>query len=126
MPLSEQEQRLLDEMERGLYQNDADFVATVGGSRPRPTARSVALGVLITVVGIGTLLTGVMIRQPLVGILGFVVMFGGVLFVIAPPKRLRGAAAPRAGARANAKRPGGFMATLNDRWDRRTEERGRD
>ncbi|MET1051453.1 MAG: DUF3040 domain-containing protein, partial [Mycetocola sp.] len=25
MPLSEQEQRLLDEMERNLYRNDADF-----------------------------------------------------------------------------------------------------
>ncbi|MET0713865.1 MAG: DUF3040 domain-containing protein, partial [Mycetocola sp.] len=30
MPLSEQEQRLLDEMERNLYRNDADFVSTVG------------------------------------------------------------------------------------------------
>ena len=29
MPLSEQEQRLLEEMERSLYQNDSDFVARV-------------------------------------------------------------------------------------------------
>ncbi|WP_375389251.1 DUF3040 domain-containing protein, partial [uncultured Amnibacterium sp.] len=29
MPLSEQEQRLLDEMERSLYHGDADFVASV-------------------------------------------------------------------------------------------------
>ena len=29
MPLSEQEQRLLEEMERSLYQSDDDFVGTL-------------------------------------------------------------------------------------------------
>jgi len=43
MPLSEQEQRLLDEMERNLYRNDADFVAAVSG-RGRPNYRSIVLG----------------------------------------------------------------------------------
>ena len=33
MPLSEQEQRLLEEMERSLYHNDADFVSAVGAAR---------------------------------------------------------------------------------------------
>jgi len=41
MPLSEHEQRLLEEMERSLYQNDADFVAKVGGKRARPAYRSI-------------------------------------------------------------------------------------
>ena len=43
MPLSEQEQRLLEEMERSLYHNDADFVATVGkrgGRRKLPDRRA--------------------------------------------------------------------------------------
>ena len=46
MPLSEQEQRLLDEMERSLYHNDADDVTTVGARRGRPNYTAVALGIL--------------------------------------------------------------------------------
>ena len=79
MPLSEHEQRLLEEMERSLYQNDADFVAKVGGKRARPAYRSIVLGILLAVVGVGVLVAGVFFQLPLVGILGFVVMFAGVL-----------------------------------------------
>ena len=75
MPLSEHEQRLLEEMERSLYQNDADFVAKVGGKRARPAYRSIVLGILLAVVGVGVLIAGVYYQQPIVGILGFVVMF---------------------------------------------------
>ena len=54
MPLSEQEQRLLEEMERNLYRNDADFVAAVGGVRGRrPNYRAIVLGVLLAVAGVG-------------------------------------------------------------------------
>ena len=89
MPLSEQEQRLLEEMERNLYQNDADFVATVGQRRGAPNYRTIVIGILIGIAGVATLVTGVIIRQPLVGILGFLIMFGGVLLAIAPPRRLQ-------------------------------------
>ena len=47
MPLSEHEQRLLEEMERSLYNNDADFVATVSPRGARPNYRRIALGALI-------------------------------------------------------------------------------
>ena len=46
MPLSEQEQRLLEEMERSLYNNDSDFVATVGNRGGRPNYTLVVVGVL--------------------------------------------------------------------------------
>jgi Protein of unknown function (DUF3040) len=124
MPLSEQEQRLLEEMERNLYQSDADFVATVGPRRGRTNYRGVVVGVLIGIVGIIVLVVGVSIRQPVVGILGFLVMFGGVLVAIAPPRKSKrgspasGNASPRA-----AQRPPGFMDSLNDRWERRQENR---
>ncbi len=95
MPLSEQEQRLLEEMERSLYQNDADFVATVNPRRGKPNYTVLAIGVLIAVVGVVALLGGVIIHQPIVGVLGFVVMFVGVLLAVAPPRR-RGSAADAA------------------------------
>ncbi|MGH1551079.1 DUF3040 domain-containing protein [Leifsonia poae] len=125
MPLSEHEQRLLEEMERSLYQNDADFVAKVGGKRARPAYRSIVLGILLAVVGVIVLVLGVWFQQPLVGILGFVVMFAGVLVAIAPGKRVAvepGAAEPkRAKARGGQT---GFMNRMNDRWDKRNDGGG--
>ena len=88
MPLSEQEQRLLEEMERSLYQNDADFVPTTGQRRGRPNYTVLVVGALIGLLGIATLVVGVVIQQTWIGILGFVVMFVGVLLAVAPPRRL--------------------------------------
>jgi len=123
MPLSEQEQRLLEEMERGLYQNDADFVATVGQRRGKPNYTVVVVGALLAVLGIATLLVGVVIQQPLVGVLGFIVMFGGVLLAIAPPRRLEAAAPER--KQGKPAKSAGFMDGLGSRWDKRQDERGR-
>ncbi|WP_374010256.1 DUF3040 domain-containing protein [Leifsonia sp. LS-T14] len=122
MPLSEHEQRLLEEMERSLYQNDADFVAKVGGKRARPAYRSIVLGILLAVVGIAVLVVGVYFQQPLVGILGFIVMFAGVLLSIAPGKRI--AVDPAAPEQKGAKARGGqtgFMDRMNDRWEKRND-----
>jgi hypothetical protein len=125
MPLSEQEQRLLDEMERNLYQNDADFVATVGSRRGRPNYRGIVLGAVLVVVGIIVLLVGVGIHQPVVGVIGFVVMFAGVLVAITPTRGARAAErTPGSSSRPGSHRNSGFMSTINDRWERREEERG--
>lgn len=126
MPLSEQEQRLLDEMERNLYQNDADFVASVGGGRGRPNYRSVVIGALIALAGIAILVTGVVVHLPIIGLLGFAIMFAGVLLAVAPPRSLATPVTkPRAKSAAGGRRQGGFMDGLNERWDRRSDERGR-
>jgi len=127
MPLSEQEQRALDEMERSLYQNDADFVSAVSQRKGKPNYRMMVIGVLVGAVGIIALLTGVIIQQPLVGLLGFVVMFAGVLLFVAPPRSsstsgTEGAPAPASGR--SSKRSTSFMDSLNDRWDRRQDGRG--
>ncbi|GGI48445.1 hypothetical protein BCL57_003168 [Agromyces flavus] len=129
MPLSEQEQRLLEEMERNLYKNDADFVATVGGAgRGRPNYRAIVLGVLLAVAGAGALIGGVASHLLIVGVLGFALMFVGVLVAITPSKR-SAAANPvngvpgSAGQSRQSKPRAGFMDRLNDRWDRRQEGR---
>ncbi|GAA2022212.1 hypothetical protein GCM10009819_01000 [Agromyces tropicus] len=126
MPLSEQEQRLLEEMERNLYKNDADFVATVGGGgRGRPNYRAIVLGVLLAVAGAGALIGGVASQLLIVGVLGFALMFVGVLVAITPSKRRRAASggSVRGGAAKPAKAQTGFMDRLNERWDRRQEGR---
>lgn len=126
MPLSEQEQRLLEEMERNLYRNDADFVATVGGAgRGRPNYRGIVLGVLLAVAGVGALIAGVALQQLAVGVLGFVLMFGGVLVALTPSKRLKVAPVEAPSSRPTSRRSsGGFMDRLNDRWDRRQDGQG--
>ena len=125
MPLSEQEQRLLEEMERSLYQNDADFVATVNPRRGKTNYTVLVLGILIAVLGIATLVTGVIVHQPLVGVLGFAIMFVGVLLAVAPPRRADHAA-PQSSTSQRRKpaRSGGFMDNLNERWDKRQDGRG--
>lgn len=112
MPLSEQEQRLLDEMERSLYHHDADDVAKVG-ARGRATYTAIALAILAGVVGVALLIVGVVVRQPLVGVLGFAVMFLGALLGFAPPRRLT---VPHDSPR----RPS-FMDSLGERWEQRRD-----
>lgn len=101
MPLSEQEQRLLDEMERSLYHHDADDVATVG-RRGRASYAAITLAIISGVIGLGLLIVGVAARQPIVGLLGFAAMFTGAMFAFAPPARFT---VPRASA---PRRPGFF------------------
>jgi hypothetical protein len=131
MPLSEQEQRLLEEMERSLYHNDADFVASVSSRRGKPAYSTVVTGVLIAIVGIVALVAGVVIRQPIVGVIGFVAMFAGVLISLSPPRAGRTAAGQqRHGssptsdkAQSSESRGPSFLQNLNERWEKHQEER---
>lgn len=129
MPLSEHEQRLLDEMERNLYQNDADFVAAVGKGRGGTNYRALVLGILLGILGLAVLVAGVVVRQPLVGILGFAVMLGGVVVGLRPaPGGSVEAGLTDAGRpskpRSSNRQGSGFMDRLNDRWDNRGDGRG--
>jgi hypothetical protein len=117
MPLSEQEQRLLDEMERSLYHHDADDVAKVG-SRGRASYTAIALAIIAGVLGLALLIVGVVVRQPLVGLAGFALMFVGALLGFAPPRRLTVPRDPRSPAGHRA----GFMDTLGERFEQRRDD----
>lgn len=130
MPLSEQEQRLLEEMERSLYNNDADFVATVTSRSGRPNYRRIAVGVLIALLGVAAIVTGVVIKQPIVGTLGFVVVLTGALLAISSPRvsgsrQFRQMPDAHHPSTAGKARSGGFMDRMNERWDRREDEQDR-
>ncbi|GAA4740830.1 DUF3040 domain-containing protein [Amnibacterium soli] len=117
MPLSEQEQRLLDEMERSLYHGDADFVASVGRAHGRMSYGAVIGGVLLVVAGIGVLVLGVLLHSWPVGALGFVAMFGGVLLAMGVRSRRGPAGFPADGTGSGPR--AGFMDRLSQRWERR-------
>ncbi|HET6627303.1 MAG TPA: DUF3040 domain-containing protein [Nocardioidaceae bacterium] len=77
MPLSEEELRLLEQMERALVAEDPKFASALRGTTLRRNARRrafVAAGVFL--VGVAVLMTGAVMQQTIVGIVGFVVMLG--------------------------------------------------
>jgi hypothetical protein len=77
VPLSEEELRLLEQMEQALAQEDPKFVSTLRGSSLERVARmrTIAAGVVF-VIGIGMLMGGAVSQQIWLGVLGFVVMVG--------------------------------------------------
>ncbi len=123
MALSEQEQRLLDEMERSLYQGDADFMSTAAPARNGFSARAITVAVLSIAIGLGIVVSGLIISQPLVGLLGFIVIVAGLAWSLRTDTSASGAdtgSTPR-------RRPAGgqrskrsdYMSRLEERWDER-------
>ena len=79
MPLSEEEQRILQEMEQRLYENDRAFVDRVRSEGPRSAAsRSMRWSVVVFLSGFAVLLLAFR-SSLLVGTFGFLVMLLGVL-----------------------------------------------
>lgn len=80
MPLSEHEQRMLEEMERNLLQEDASLAAKVGqiGSHNKSAGKLVA-GVLTMLMGVGLLIFAVIIQFALFGVVAFLVMVSGLV-----------------------------------------------
>ena len=78
MPLSEEELRLLEQMERALVAEDPKFASTLRGTALRRNARRRVLAAAgAFLLGVIVLMTGAILQQTVVGIVGFVVMLAG-------------------------------------------------
>lgn len=128
MALSEREQRMLDEMERHLYQSEADVLRTESASVRRPNYRAIVIGVVIAVIGLAAILAGVILDQIIVGILGFVAMLAGVLFIFSPRQAASAQSTGSAGRSGSSKRSQSsgsrksspsFMDRIEQRWQER-------
>ncbi len=132
MPLSEHEQRLLEQMERALYAEDPKFASSLRSAVPRPGGRRrAAIGVLTAIVGVGLLITGAATSLIPIGVIGFLVMLGGTVLVVTtlrPGAAPAVAAAPttpgRPTAAAKAPKQGGFMDRVEERFRKRREGDG--
>lgn len=133
MPLSEHEQRLLDQIERALYAEDPKFASAVRASDPRNRARRrLWMAGLLFVVGISLLFTGVIVGHEggtAVGLAGFLIMFAAAVLAATSWKRLNGREPLRVvgSDRPPRSRPRriSMMERLEQRWRRRDEEGGR-
>jgi len=147
VPLSEEELRLLEQMERALTEEDPKFASTLRGTTLQRTARRHAvLAVLGFIVGIAVLMTGVISNHWQVGIVGFVVMLVAATVGLTAIRGQRishagGIPGPHPAAlrqtrhgfgvvdggrrgRLGHPRQHGFMDTLRVRWRRRRDSGG--
>ncbi|MGI8760612.1 MAG: DUF3040 domain-containing protein [Jatrophihabitantaceae bacterium] len=122
MPLSEHEQRLLDEIEQALYAEDPKFASAVRSARSRSRVRrSVVLGVLGVVLGLGLVLVGLVTNVIVVSIVGFVLVVGSCGYGV---QLLRSRGAPAAPPQpGHPARPTGLRTRMEDRLRRRFDER---
>jgi hypothetical protein len=133
MPLSDHEQRMLDQIESALYAEDPKFASSVrGGGLRAPTARRRLQGAALFVIGLAMLVSGVAFKATMIGsfpilsVVGFVVMFGGVVFAITGPRVTGGR--DRSGSEEGAPRQksegsgGSFTSRMEDRFRRRFDE----
>lgn len=145
MPLSEHEQKLLEQMEQQLLADDPRFATTmrdqrrsVGGGR-----RRTVVGVSIILAGLGlvvlSLLNSADWSGPWLGVLAIVAMFAGLIVALTGPRstgpgplgtvgpdgRTRPGGSRRSGppAKGRARGQSTFMQRLEQRWDRRRDDR---
>jgi hypothetical protein len=135
MPLSDHEQRMLDQIESALYAEDPKFASSVrGGTLRAPSARRRLQGAALFVVGLAMLVSGVAFKATMIGsfpilsVIGFIVMFGGVVFAITGPRVAGGRdrSAPESGGprqkRQKGSHGGSFTSRMEDRFRRRFDE----
>ncbi|HLL34577.1 DUF3040 domain-containing protein [Streptomyces sp. NPDC052773] len=126
MPLSEHEQRMLEQMERALYAEDPKFATALEGSGLRTyTRRRVYQAVAGFLVGIALLMAGMVAKQVWLSVVGFLVMLGcAVLAVTGWRKAPRPGEQPGGGppARHQGRQRRSMMDRIEQRWQRRRDE----
>ena len=136
MPLSEHEQRLLEQIERALVDDDPKFASSVRtGDRRLKARRKMQLGAVLVVVGLAVLVGGAVARSVPLGVFGFLVAFGGVTLGVLNYKAATGAveagsspAGPRGSSSAGRAGRGGRIGRqplknrLEERFRRRYDQ----
>ncbi|MGW0605684.1 DUF3040 domain-containing protein [Streptomyces sp. NPDC002640] len=130
MPLSEHEQRMLEQMERALYAEDPKFATALEGSGLRTyTRRRVYQAVAGFLVGIALLMTGMVAQQIWIGVVGFLVMLGCAVLAVTgwrkgpkPGEQPTAADAPGAPGAAATARKRSVMDRIEQRWQRRRDD----
>jgi hypothetical protein len=141
MPLSEEELRLLEQMERALVAEDPKLASTLRGTRLRQRARRhIAIGAVGFVLGLVGLMAGVVLPMVAVGIIGFRLMLASAYLALSswrsrdaasaapvasedpgPLRVIRGGKAGRGRAPKRPSHQGSMMERFEERWRRRRE-----
>lgn len=136
MPLSEHEQRLLEQIERALVDDDPKFASSVRtGDRRLKSRRRLQIGAALVVVGFAILVGGAVAQEWLIGALGSLIAFGGLALAVLnykvatgavetgpAPASGRGPAGPARGARASRAGRQPLKSRLEERFRRRYDQ----
>lgn len=123
MPLSEEEARLLEQLERSLSAEDPEFASALRGSKIAEHYRRIAaLSGVACVGGIVLLLVGAMNSWTWLGVLGFIVMVAGG-YGLLQPWRL-GVLPGQTEATPKAPKPKreSFVQRMEQRWQDRKDQ----
>ena len=136
MPLSEHEQRMLEQIEKALYAEDPKFAHSVRARDPRVHyRRRVILAVIGFLLGVGLLVAGVIIKYIPMGVAGFLIMLTCAMWALTSWRHMTGLGPRGAPAVTRERRSRGrsrsrsrsqptdqgFMERLEERWRRRQE-----
>ena len=117
MALSEREQKLLEELERGLLDGDSGLDAKAK-RLGNPAGRLIG-GALVAVIGVVVLLTAVLAQIALIGVAGFLIMLAG-LVIATSNLQLPNLKAEFTNPSPSSAEPGRNF--FEDRWDKRQGE----
>ncbi|MGB3955368.1 MAG: DUF3040 domain-containing protein [Brooklawnia sp.] len=121
MALSEEEQRLLAQLEASLAADDPKLAQTLGSHHtPRQIhGRRAALAGVLFVVGLVLLIVGLRTIWPL-SVVGFLAMFAATVIALGSWRKATDPAAqPRRNPNKSVSEP--FMGRMEDRWRRRQD-----
>jgi len=133
VPLSEHEQRQLEQIEQALYREDPKFGRLVRSSDPRVHyKRKLAQALIGVVVGAGLLAAGIVTHRAYLEAAGAVIMLLSLVWAVVSWRRHLARVRPAKPARAKtqakgqAQRPGQtrrarMMERMEERWRRRQE-----
>jgi Protein of unknown function (DUF3040) len=136
MPLPEDEQRQLQEIERALYEDDPKFARRIRASDPRVRSKRTLLQVLPgVVIGAGLLAAGAVIHRADLEAAGLVIVLLSLVAAMASRRwYLAGARPARSGAgtrtaagtkgRSGQSRRARMMERMDQRWRRRQDGNG--
>lgn len=129
MPLSDEEARLLHQLEQSLAAEDPDFASTLRGSKFMAHNRRIALlAALGFIAGLVVMFTGAVSKMTWLGVLGFLAMVGTAFLFTQAWKRgiggREGEMTTPSGSqnrRQKQKSSGSFVDRMEERWQRRRD-----
>ena len=125
MPLSDHEQRLLEQIERALYAEDPKFASTVRSTDLRHYhRRRVLRGAIVCLLGLAAVVGGAVAGYVALAVIGAIVAVLGVVLTVSAWRRMTQGdlLAHARRARAKSARPS-FRARMEERWQRRWDDR---
>lgn len=117
MPLSDREKRVLEEMEAALLTEDPRLVSALSAVPASVSKKRITIGAGVLLLGLITLFGGLVSKLTPVGVLGFLIALGGVIYALS-----NFSARPAAAKSKKSSSRSSFTDRMEKRWENRGDE----